>query len=357
MQALAEKSNSMDTIYIDESGYTGGDLLDANQLFQGASSIRIDESTAKKLVDEYFPTRQSPELKHNKFSRRRNYWQRLLEIQKVLLDEFMGFTYLCHKKYLLILMFLDSCVEPFFYRKGMDFYKDGQNYALGSLLYFTAPTFWGKDNFDDILFFYQRASKTKSDLNIQALIEKAKSLQGKELSENLIPLIVEDEDCIRSIKNEENNTDAALVVLLSLLSHIEKYLNAEYTVIHDNSKNLLTYNSFIRQFIDIREERVFQATANTQARFPVKLVGVKQVDSKLSYGVQLADLLVGGMIEHALSMNGIKEKNEYNQRVRELYGNANLLHLLPDLDFEDSKKYRSDNDSLEFIDFIGKKIS
>ena len=81
------------------------------------------------------------------------------------------------------------------------------------------------------------------------------------------------------------------------------------------------------------------------------------MDSKSSYGIQLTDLLVGGMIEHALSMNGIKEKNEYNQKVRELYGNTNLLHLLPDLDFEDSKKYRSDNNSSEFIDFIAQKIS
>lgn len=354
---LAEKIRSMDTIYIDESGYTGGGLLDTNQPFQGASSIKINEATAKKLVDEYFPIRQSHELKHNRLSKRESYWQRLLEIQKVLLNEFMGFTYVCHKKYLLILMFLDSCVEPFFYQKGIDFYKDGQNYALASLLYFTAPTFWGEDDFDNLLYFFQRASKTKSDLNIQVLIEKAKSLRGKELSENLIPLIIEDQDCIRAIKSEKNNTDAALVVLLSLLSHIEKYLNSEYSIIHDNSKNLLTYNSFIRQFIDIKEEIVFKATSNTQVRFPVKLVGVEQVDSKSSYGIQLADLLVGGMIEHALSMNGIKEKNKYNQKVKELYGNTNLLHLLPDLDFEGSKKYRSDNNSSEFIDFIAQKIS
>ena len=99
---------------------------------------------------------------------------KLLEIQKVLLDEFMGFTYVCNKKYLLTLFFLDTCVEPFFYKRGLDFYKDGQNYALASLMYYTAPTFWGKDEFERILYYFQRASKTKLDVNVQILIEKAK---------------------------------------------------------------------------------------------------------------------------------------------------------------------------------------
>ena len=39
------------------------------------------------------------------------------------------------ERFLLILMFLDYAVKPFYYERGEDFYKDGQNYALASLLY------------------------------------------------------------------------------------------------------------------------------------------------------------------------------------------------------------------------------
>lgn len=52
------------SFYIDESGYTGYDLLNKQQPFQGASSLLIDEDTAKSLVDEYFPNRKATELKH-----------------------------------------------------------------------------------------------------------------------------------------------------------------------------------------------------------------------------------------------------------------------------------------------------
>jgi len=347
----------MVTIHIDESGYTGVDLLNRDQPFQGASSLRIDEESAKSLVDRFFPRRKSIELKHKKLSKRKSNWDKLLEIQKVVLEEFMGFTYVCNKKYLLILRFLDTCIEPFFYDRGMDFFENGQNYALASLMYYTASTFWGEEELENLLYLYQRASKTKLDVNVQALIEKAKSLKGRKLSENLIPLIIEDRSCIRELKHSHTNTDAALIVLLSLINHIEKHLDQEYTIVHDKSKNLLTYNSFLNKFINIEDEVSFKLTAETQLNFPLKLVSVEQVDSKSSYGIQIADLLVGGMIEHCMALYGLVKKNEYNQSVLGLYSDTNLLHMLPSLDFEESKNYREGSESFKAIDFIASKFS
>jgi len=90
--------------------------------------------------------------------------------------------------------------------------------------------------------------------------------------------------------------------------------------------------------------------------FPLKLSKVEQTDSKSSYGIQLADLLIGGMIEHAMSEYGVKEKNDYNQTVVGLYGNKNLLTLLPNVDFEESRKERSNSDSFEFIEYISSNV-
>lgn len=250
----------MYTIYMDESGYTGADLLNKEQPFQGASSLKIEEKIAQKLVNEYFPKRQSKELKHRILSKKKANWENLLAIQKILIDEFEGYTYVCNKKFLLILFFLDTCVEPFWNKRGVNFYENGHNYALASLLYYVAPTFWGKEEFDCLLYYFQRASKTKLDLNIQILIEKAKSFQSKELSEHIIPLIIENKDCIDELKNPNFNTDASFVVLLSLISYIEKHIEEEYQIIHDTSKNLLSYNRIIKQFINIDENQTFKIT-------------------------------------------------------------------------------------------------
>jgi len=54
----------METVYIDESGYTGYDLLNKSQPYQAASFIMISEKDAQLLIRETFPKNKSSELKH-----------------------------------------------------------------------------------------------------------------------------------------------------------------------------------------------------------------------------------------------------------------------------------------------------
>ena len=347
----------MNAFFIDESGYTGYDLLNKQQPFQGASSIQINEEIAERLIRDHFSQNKSDELKHRSLSRRKNNLEALLDIQRVLLREYMGFSYVCDKKYLLTLMFLDSCVEPFFYERGVDFYADGQNYSLASLLYYTAPTFWGAENFEELLLLFQRVQKSKSAVAVQTLLEKAKSLMGQELSENLLPLVMEYPACIEEIRNPKSNTDAAFVVLLSLISHIEKYVDSEYEVVHDTSNNLRRYNEVINWFITMKSDQKFRQTEITTFSFPLKLSSVSQRDSRSSYGVQLADILIGGIIEYSMALAGLVKKNDYNQSILELYSEGNIIHMLPSLNFEENKQFRSGTQAHEFIDFIAKNIS
>lgn len=346
----------MNKFFMDESGYTGFDLLNKPQPFQGASSLLIDELTAKSLVNQYFPNRKFLEMKHRSLSRRKNNWERLLGIQRSILSDYMGFTYVCDKKFLLILMFLDSCVEPYFHDRGVDFYQDGQNYALASLIYYTAPTFWGASNYDEILYLFQSAVKNKSDIAVQCLVEKAKTLLSRGLPESLMPLSIEDESCIETIKNPKTSTDAAFVVLISLISHIEKYTNNKYEIVHDTSTNLLKYGTLINKLVGLQVEKSFKQTAITKLKFPLQLTGVSHVDSRQSLGVQLADLLIGGMIEFSMATAGLVEKNDYNQSVIGLYGDTNIIHLLPSLNFVDNKNFRSGTEADSFIDFMARNI-
>lgn len=342
---------------MDEAGYTGYDLLNAQQPFQGAAALQIDEDTAAALIKEYFPRTQLVELKHQKLSRRKSNWQSLLNIQKAILRDYLSFTYVCDKRFLLILMFLDYCVEPVFYERGIDFYQDGYNYALASLLYYTAPRFWEKKNFDEILYLFQRALRSKSDVPIQALTQKAKSLQGRELSENLLPLAMEDSACIREIKTSRINTDAAYVVILSLISHIEKFVHEPYEIVHDQSDNLRQYDRILSQLAAATFTESFKQTKITTLAFPLKLSRVLQVDSRTSRGVQLADLLIGGMIEHSMSLTGEVERTAYNQAVIELYGESDLIHLLPNLNFEENKEFRQGTKASQLIEFFAKNFS
>lgn len=103
----------MECFRIDESGYTGFDLLNGDQRFQGASAISISDSDAAQLIKQHFPKLQAPELKYRSLSRRVANHPRLLGLMSDLLRNFKCVTYVCDKRFMLTLMFVDYAVEPY----------------------------------------------------------------------------------------------------------------------------------------------------------------------------------------------------------------------------------------------------
>lgn len=179
----------MECFRIDESGYTGFDLLNSEQQFQGATAIAISDDAASRLIREFFPKLQAPELKYRSLARRPSYHRPLIDLQHTVLTQHKCVTYVCNKRFLLLLMFLDYAVEPFYYEHGLDFYADGQNYSLASLLYTIGPTLLGKKAFNALLAAFQRAVKEKTQNALRELVLAASRLKWRELPEALGPLV------------------------------------------------------------------------------------------------------------------------------------------------------------------------
>ena len=121
---------------------------------------------------------------------------------------------------------------------------------------------------------------------------------------------------------------------------------------HDRSDTLLQYNKMLSDLAAATFTESFQQTQITTLNFPLKLSRVSQIDSRDCRGVQLADLMIGGMIEHSMTLTGEVEKTSYNQAVIGLYGDTNLIHMLPNLNFEEDKKFRQGTNAGELIDFF-----
>ncbi|HFI6337364.1 TPA: hypothetical protein ACGRWJ_004123, partial [Escherichia coli] len=143
---------------MDESGYTGYDLLHKEQKFQGASSILINHDDASRLIKEYFPKLQADELKYSSLKRRDSNRKPLFELQKHLLSNYPCITCVGDKRFLLILMFIDYAVEPFYYDFGINLYEDGGNFSMASMVYYVGSAYYGSA-FDDILLQFQNAMK------------------------------------------------------------------------------------------------------------------------------------------------------------------------------------------------------
>jgi len=343
----------MECFRIDESGYTGFDLLNADQRFQGAVAVAISNEDAANLISEHFPNLQAPELKYRSLSRRPANHPRLLALHRDLLTHYKCVTYVCDKRFLLLLMFLDHAVEPFYYERGMNFYADGQNYAMASLLSVVGPTILGQPAFDCLLASFQRAVKEKTPAALNALVTAARATKWHEFPEALGPLAkFASPECLSEIAKPGVNTDAALVVLQSLISRMEVMADGPYRVEHDQSKNLLTYHDLLQRFIEHDQDVEFRQTEITSVKFPLKLVEVTQVDSKASPAVQLADVLIGAAIEAGSNMAGLRSDGLDPEAVLSLYADNQFIHLIPSTDFEEQKRFRQGTQANEVIDYF-----
>ncbi|WP_240535238.1 DUF3800 domain-containing protein [Bradyrhizobium sp. YR681] len=346
-------SSDIECFRIDESGYTGFDLLNLDQRFQGASAIAISDDDAARLIKQHLPRLQASELKYRTLSRRPANHQPLLALQRDVLSHFKAATYVCDKRFLLVLMFVDYAVEPFYYERGVDFYKDGQNYAMASLLTMAGPTIFGEAAFDAMLAAFQHAAKAKTPEALMALVDAVRATRWQELPEALGPLAkYAAPECLAAIATPGVNTDAALVVLQSLINRMEVMAEGAYRVEHDQSKNLLTYHELLQRFIDHEQNVEFRQTEIAFLKFPLKLTEVTQIDSKTSPAVQLADVMIGAAIEAANTMTGLKSGGLDPDALMSLYADNQFIHMVPSLDFEEQRRFRQGTQASELIDYF-----
>ncbi|UNU12581.1 DUF3800 domain-containing protein [Xanthomonas translucens] len=347
----------MECFRIDESGYTGHDLLNPEQRFQGATAIAIDDDEAKRLIREHFPKLQADELKYRALARRPANHPRLMALQRDVLTHHRCVTYVCDKRYLLLLMFMDYAVEPFYYERGMDFYEDGQNYSLASLLHVTGPTLLGAGALDRLLASFQRAVKEKSSEALADLVRAARASRWQELPEALGPLAqFAAPECLQAIATPGVTTDAAFVVLQSLVSRMEAIADGPYRVEHDQSKNLLTYHDLLECYIRHEDAITFRESEIASITFPLKLQSVTQVDSKSSPAVQLADVMIGAAIEAANTLTGQRAGALNAREVMALYADHQLIHMLPSIDFEEQKRFRQGTQAARVIDYFAENF-
>jgi hypothetical protein len=341
----------MECFRIDESGYTGFDLLNSEQRFQGATAIDDDE--AKRLIHEHFPKLQAEELKYRALARRPANHPGLLALQRDLLAHHKCVTCVCDKRFLLLLMFLDYAVEPYYYERGIDFYQDGANYSLASLLYATGPTLLGKGALDRLLGCFQRAVKEKSQRALDDLIEATRASRWQSLPEALGPLAqFAAPECLQAITTPGVSTDAAFVVLQSLVNRMEVMAVGPYRVEHDQSKNLLTYHDLLQRYIHHDEAITFRQSDIASITFPLKLHSVAQVDSKTSPAVQLADVMIGAAIEAANTLTGQRVGALDAEAVLGLYEHHQFIHMLPSVDFAEQKRFRQGTQATQVIDYF-----
>jgi hypothetical protein len=149
-------------LFIDEAGYTGSDLISADQpIFILASTI-VEESEARSLLDSSFD-RPQPEVKFARRVRSRRGREEILEFLRALnVDRRKVAFFVFHKQYLLLTMLIDYWLEPMMHEDGFNLYERGANIGLANLCYLTLGTYIGLEPRRELLRRFQVMTRDRT---------------------------------------------------------------------------------------------------------------------------------------------------------------------------------------------------
>ena len=260
-------------------------------------------------------------------------------LQKDILDNHSGISYIIDKRYFLILLYLNCCIEPFYHHElECDFYEDGHNYTLASVLYLTGPSLWGEKNYIKLLSLFQNAVRSKCEDDVKELCHWSNILLkiNDKLREVLFPLSIKYPGSIQEIISPGNQMDIIKNNLMSLIFQNEQIAEDKYELIHDTMKELPRYDQMLSVLTKNNDDKVvIKQPYGRKLSFPLKLSSIKQKESHNSRGLQLADILAGGIFGGAKRKIQPASSNNYYDSILPLYSEQNLMHMRPNPDIYD----------------------
>ncbi len=148
------------TIYIDESGFTGANLLDPQQPFFVVASADIPEDQSEQILRASFPGYQGDEFKFQNIWKSNRGRKNLVNFATHLNN--LGnntFTWMADKKLVALTKVVDFLIEPIIHDAGYNFYADGFCWKYTNYIYYGFNEFAAPDVLESVIHAYQRFSR------------------------------------------------------------------------------------------------------------------------------------------------------------------------------------------------------
>lgn len=286
------------TVYMDESGFTGEDLMSLEQrIFVHVSATLSDEECAA-LYKEYFSGTQGPELKHKNLSRRPSGQRRIVGFINAVQGLGKCTVWICHKEFTLLTYLVDLWVEPAIHRDGIDLYQDGGNLALSNMAYYCLRTFQSdqflrehlqrfqrmmilrtpksyRDFWDELGRDYRRSDKRTKDILVFFLSGEMK-LGYERLRE--IP---------------KRALDPAFTTAAQTCGHWRKHTDDLLSLVHDKSSSLAKDKWLWDLIVSPEIERRTIGVPGREMVYPLNVVQTEFADSRSHLQLQFCDLIAG----------------------------------------------------------------
>ena len=310
---LREKEK-IPTIYLDESGNTGSNLLDTNQpVFTLASCMFSNEESQKllELVDS-----NSPHEAHFKNLRRRKSGQdgivrlmsnKLVDLKNVKISIFL-------KEFMITAKIVDILIEHVMHLKGEDLYLNGRNIALSNMLYYCLPTFFDSDLVQSMYQCFVimiREQDQESIDNFYQSVENVRKSSSDDKYNGNVDLILDTKifvyDALKNI--DKSCLDPSIP---SLFSHCVLWGEAYpkgFHIIHDDSHSIEKQRLLFAQFMDWTQAEVELGYDRRMYKLPLKGKSFKLASSDQHSQLQVSDIIASSFSYWAAGVSRGEEED------------------------------------------------
>lgn len=311
------------TIYFDESGYTGPDLLNPDQPFFCVVSTDIEEGTAEEILKRSFPKYRGQEFKFKSIWKRptnKNFFPSF--VKELLKHEGRIYSRLDDKQFVVLTKLVDFLIEPIFTNAGYDFYANGFAGRYANTFYFVAKHFLNESQYNKLTSTYFNFSRepTASNLNtLQITLKKlTKSCQAKAkpfLKDASLGANTFHQHTNIEIFDQSNEIQLSSV--LASIHHWRSKSDLDFVIIHDQSSNFFKQSQMWSKITDNNmPKQTITDGEGSSVEYPLRVVSTEPGNSKHYWAIQLCDLIAGLLpkIEFLLA-HGNKEEVDFVRKI------------------------------------------
>lgn len=344
-------------LFLDESGYSGQNLLDEEQPLFTIATLGLPELECKRLKQVHFGRSQSKELKHTALARRESGRRAVLSF----LDELLSLPgsvriYVVHKRFALARKLVDYFVEPFYFDRGINLYEGWKIVSFTNALYRAVPGIAGENYFSGLLERCQHLLTSRTQDAVTVLREHVRLHAANENLDYLLYPVYDylgDPDAIEDISTlPSDSLDLSLSIALPLLSlwRQDTVPTERIRLYHDQS-SVMSNQSAWWTFLTAPDRTPYGTFTDT-VTFPIGLDTTEFVRSEDWAGVQLVDVIAGAFTRACRWL--IRQRpvdDTYGSKLFERLGRLDERNFMWIMPGETPEHLRQDdgNDLLEYV--------
>lgn len=310
------------TLYFDESNFTGYNLLDADQPIFVTASTDIGDDEAEGILRASFPEFRGGEFKFSKAWKDKHKRSLLPFAKEMGVVNKRIYCYTIDKRYSVLTKAMDFLVEPIVTNAGFDWYKNGYCRRYVNWAHFGLTAFASPELYEAIVTAYQQFSRFPSEQTLNAMRFRFRVMANsldEEFNMVLDQLATGAEmfHKFHDLSTFKGTDEMQVTTMIALVASWRQRYDDDFVVMHDKSANFFRRRELWEKIVGPdAPAKLHPLGDGTNVQFPLRVIRTEAVDSKLSYAIQLCDM-IAGMTAKVCNPNNSPEDKEWLAKILE----------------------------------------